>query len=427
MNKNYLVFFCLFLFEQTILQDTNRKVFYLPMKKDHKYGDDICYYRDEVDDKHYYVVYYVKPCEKGKYCETEVDNQPFGFCRDILTNATDFPIYEENCNSNGECLKNVDCINGKCTRDCSNGVVNNPDFPIYNELNKVTCKTYGTKTTNDAKYCYLYEPKYMPDDPKYYYLNDETIGKYPGLPKECGIIHYKSITDFERQQTIPTTGSPYYKTYTRWLIESKEWCNIGDAEDGTFVVNKRFCKSGFTLRFYPNGDLVDPSYEEYIPNTHNYYYSSSLVQMCVTPIQIDKSNPEVGTIVTYKVGTGNELKYNYYKYYDINDPYDNLDEESVIKSQLYTEFIEEFKNASDEDKKSCYRLPQGEEGNCQNIKLLKLYYFYNHIKEYLFYKNRKDLEKVLHFKIQNIYHRYYELSSYLNFNYLFLLLILILL
>lgn len=427
-----MIFISLFLIEQIILQnipDASRKVFYLPMKKNHKYGDDICYYREEIDEKHDYSVYYVKPCEKGKYCEDEINNQPFGFCRDIPTTAIDFPTYEGDCNSNGECFKDLVCDNGKCKRDCSNGVINNPDFPFYGSLNSVTCKPYNTKTTSDEKYCSLYEAKFMNSDPKYYYNNEETIGKYPGLPKECGIIHYKSITDYERRQTVPTTGASYYKSYTRWIIESKEWCTIGEAEDGTFVENWRFCKSGFTLKFYPKGDLVDPSYE--VPNpddpSGDNYYDESTKEMCVTPIQIDRSNPEVGTIVTYKINDGNELKYNYYKYYVRNGPDDILEETSVIKSQLYTEFIEEFKNASDEDKKSCYRIPLGTIGNCQNIKLLKLYYFYRNINDYLFYKDRKDLEKVLHFKIQQAYPRYYELSNYLDINYLFFILILILL
>jgi hypothetical protein len=420
MNRNILGFIFLLLFEQTIQAiDANAQVFYLPMKKDHKFGDDICYYREEIDEKRNYVIYYVKPCEKGKYCESEVSRQPFGFCRDILTNATDFPNYDENCNSNGECPSGLKC-DGKCKLECTTN-----QFSFRDGLNSFNCLPTNTKTTDDGIHCFLYEPQYQSSDPKSYdetltVNNGKTIGKYPGLPKECGIIRYSSITDiFPNREP----GETAYKTYTRWIEKSRDWCSIGEAEDGDFVDDWRFCKSGFTLKFYPKGDLVDPSIRDSIGNV----YTQDKVDMCVTPIRIDKSNPEVnGPIVTYKIKDGDEQKYNYNKYYS-GTP--NLDEEAVIKSQLYTEFIEEFKNASEEDKKNCYKIPQANPtdlnagGNCQNIKLLKLFYFYSHIKEYLFYKDRKDLEKVLHFKIQQLHYRYYELSKYLNLNCLFLLLL----
>ena len=76
---------------------------YLPMKKDHKYGDDICYYR-EYDEKLLYYIYYVRPCEKGKYCQKEVSNgQPFGYCVDILTNTTTISNLDGSCESDYEC------------------------------------------------------------------------------------------------------------------------------------------------------------------------------------------------------------------------------------------------------------------------------------------------------------------------------------
>ena len=419
MNKSIFRFICLLLIEQTILQNvpnSAKKVFYLPMKKDHKYGDDICYYREEIDEKHDYTIYYVKPCEKGKYCENEVDNQPFGFCRDIPTNATDFPTYEGDCNSNGECLKDLDCDNGKCkkiTKVCPSADVSHPDFPFFDTLGSFTCHGYNDKTTDDTKSCKKYDPQFSNTNPKYYTGSDITYGKYPGLPKVCGITRYTSITD---NYDVTTSTGTVQKSYERWIKESEDWCTIGEAEDGDFVVNEIYCKSGFTLEFYPNKDLIDPS-------NSDAGYSQSRLKMCVTPIKIDKSNPEVGTVVTYKIKDGNEQKYNYDKYYTSTA----LDDETVLKSQLYKEFSEEFQNASDEDKKNCYRLPQNIAENCQNIKLLKLYYFHEKINEYLFYKDTKDLEKVLHFKIQRLYHRYYDLSNYLNLNYLFLLLIIILL
>ncbi len=417
MNRYILVFICLFLIGQELSDDVNidlsRQIILLPMKKDHKYGDDICYYR-EIDEKLDYAVYYVKPCEKGKYCEDEISSdQPFGFCRDIPTNITDFPYYEGDCNSNAECITTLTCNNGKCKKECTTySVPNHLDVLFEHNLNTFQCKAYDY-TKIDSIQCKLNKYEFQENYPqKYLRTLSPILGTFPGFPKECGIIRYKGYPDYDDNEVI--NSSPLtYKSFTRYLEESREWCSIGEANDGDFVDDKRFCKSGFTLDFYPNGDTEYPS---------NGLYTLNTAKMCVTPTEIDDGNPLVGCVITYKGKDGTEHKYKGGS--SLCD-----DKDIVIKSQIYTEFIEEFSKSSEEDKKHCYRIPRNPSvvGNCQNIKLLKLYYFYNNIKEYLFYKDRKDLEKVLHYKIQKTYHRYYELSSYLNINYLFFLLFLILL
>ena len=433
MKGNILIFLCLFLIEQQVAlpNKEDRDYIYLPMKKDHKYGDDICYYR-EIDEKLDYAVYYVKPCEKGKYCENAISGyKPFGFCKDILTNITNFPGYGESCNTDGECQGNLIC-DGQCKKDCSH-LPSNPGYsPVQTDIDMFRCRASTYKVFDESTFCEWNNEEYRSTDPKSYIIPTTTYyGKYQGLPKECGIISFKAITDVDPSPI--TTTTPYsYRTFTRYIELGKKWCNIGEAKDGEFVVNKRFCKSGYTLKFYPNGNLDDPSY----PSAN---YNEVLQEMCVTPIQVDLNNPLAGCVITYKGEGGNEYKYNVLKYYiDYNDPnslsltYDSsndytlvCNEYIVIKSQLYTNFTEEFNNASDEDKKHCYKLPKGDAGNCENIKLLELMYFYNNPKEYLFYKDREDLEKVLHYKIQDKYHRYYELSTYLNVNLLFLILFLI--
>jgi hypothetical protein len=420
MNKNALVFICLFLIEQILALPSNpdRDAIYLPMKKDHKYGDDICYYR-EINEKLDYAVYYVKPCEKGKYCENEVStNQPFGFCRDIETNSTDFPSFGDTCSTNGECQDDLIC-DGKCKweTECPATFTQ-----VQNIIDSFSCRPSNFKQFDENKYCQWYDGAYDTTDPKIYRVDGPYLAKFPGLPKECGITRFKTITDVDPN---PVSTSPNnYRTYTRYIKEGKEWCTIGEAKDGDFVDSWKYCKSGFTLKFFPNQDLADPS-EDFHP-----FYQENKYEMCVTPTQIDQNNPLADCLITYKVGDGSEHKYNVNKYYtpQLNSsPTSKCYKDNLIKSQIYSEFIDEFNNASDEDKKECYRIPDGTVGNCQNVKLIKLYYFYNNVKEYLFYKDRKDLEKVLHFKIQQTYHRYYELSTYLNLNYLFFFLILILL
>ena len=426
MNRKVLVFICLVIIEQILTSPTeeDRVEIYLPMKKDHKYGDDICYYR-EINEKLDYAVYYVRPCEKGQYCEDEVSsNQPFGFCRDIETNITDFPSFGEDCSTNAECPNNMICSNGKCKRqtDCSSS-----ETQVLCDYNSICCRPTNHKQFDENKYCEWNDGSFLPNDPKSYIRDGPYNGKYPGLPKECGIIRFKTITD-----VVPTLSGSTYPTFTRYVEEGKEWCTIGEAKDGDFVTDSRFCKSGFSLKFYPNGDIVNPNRD-----VGSIVYPESIREMCVTPTQIDFNNPLLNEcLITYKGADGTEHKYNVDKVYGSlpapspSDPTpleEKCDKDIIIKSQIYSEFIDEFNNASEEDKKDCYRIPQGNVGNCQNVKLLKLYYFYNNVKEYLFYKDRKDLEKVLHYKIQEKYHRYYELSNYLNLNYLFFFLILILL
>ena len=424
MNRNILLFIGLFLIgsELSIVTCTDRKIIYVPMKKDHKYGDDICYYR-EIDEKLDYAVYYVKPCEKGKYCESGIEGHPFGFCKDIQNNVTDFPSYGEACSTDGECQNNLIC-DSTCKKECPDGDDNNPDILFQHGLNAFTCEDYDYKILEE-KYCQWKDFTFEGNPKVYKPERDETtLGKFPGLPKECGIINYKGFTDYDPSSPIPNSNPTTYKSYLRYLEESREWCSIGEAEDGTFVLNKRFCKSGFTLNFYRNGELSKPIVKS--DAGIEVYSDPNLQKMCVTPTQIDYHNPLVGgCVITYKGKDGNEHKYNANRFSINCENEDYI--EPVLKSQIYTEFIEEFNKASDEDKKNCYKIPQNEVGNCENIKLLKLYYFYNNINDYLFYKDREDLEKVLHFKIQAAYHRYYELSTCLNINYLFLLLIIILL
>ena len=410
MKRNILVFICLFLIEQalSISPISTRNIIYLPMKKDHKYGDDICYYR-EFDDKLENAVYYVKPCEKGQYCEDQSNiNQHLGFCRDIPTNVTNFPSYGDTCTTNGECQNGLIC-DGTCKLKCDSTLT-----AFRHNLNSFQCEISSYKKIEN-QYCKWSDPVYYDGTPRYYIRSTSYYGTFPGIPKECGIIHYTTITDYDYLHDLtPGAAQPTYKSFTRYIEQSREWCSIGEAKDGDFVDDWRFCKSGFTLEFYPNGDILSPS-EGLDPDI----YDSETIKMCATPTEIDDSNPLVGCVITYKGKDGSEHKYK------AGSALCN-DKNIVIESQLYSEFIEEFNNSNDEDKKNCYKIPQRNVGNCENVKLLKLYYFYNHIEDYLFYKDRKELEKVLHFKIQQLYPRYHELSAYLNLNYLFLLLILIL-
>lgn len=297
----YIFLFISIFFIQYVLtlpSSSTRDAIYLPMKKNHKYGDDICYYR-EYNEKQYYTIYYVKPYEQGKYCDDQSSsiNQNLGFCRDIPTNYTEFPSYGDACNTDAECPGNSACDGGVCKIKCSSPT----PVAFKDSYNNCICLPDNYLKAR-SEYYRSYDYKFSQTDPKQYLgYYDTYYGEYPGLPKEIGINHYKGYTDVDPNNA----GSNTYKTFTRYLLTAQEWTTIGGAKDGDFVTNWRFCKSGYTLPFYPNGNLEDPSYTSF-----SFSYIESKIDMCVTPVKIDMNNPMVdGCVVTYKINGENEKKY----------------------------------------------------------------------------------------------------------------------
>ena len=368
---------------------------YLPMKKDHKYGDDICYYR-EYDEKLFYDIYYVRPCEKGKYCQKEVNNgQPFGYCVDLQTNTTTISNLDGSCESDYECQNGLSCENSKCSYTCT--------YQIYHhDLTGFGCHDSSYKQL-ESNQCKFYE---YPKDSNNFYSDtpDTTIkGKYPGLPNECGKINYKP---YDYAYINPSTG--VVEKDSKYLVESREWCTIGSVPDNEFVDDAEYCKSGFTLDFFPNKQLKDPSKGG----------NNDEDKMCVTPIEIDLENPYVGggCIITYKIGDQNPKKYK-------ATGSALCSQDIIIKSERHREFAEAFNSASEEDKQNCYAIDTYKY-RCKNVNLIKLWYFKKHPEDYLFYKDRKKLEKVLDYKIQKEYPTYSEFSQYLNYSYLLFLIIL---
>lgn len=370
---------------------------YLPMKKDHKFGDDICYYR-EYDEKLLYYIYYVRPCEKGKYCQNEVsDGQPFGYCVDIQTKTTTISNLDESCESDYECHESLNCENSKCRISCQNQI-------YQHDLDSFDChdNNYKQLETNQCEF-----NEYTKDVDNFYMGSiDHTYeGKYPGLPKKCGKKNYKP---YDYPYNNPSTGA--IEKDTKYRVESKEWCTIGSVPDNEFVDDAVYCNSGFTLNFYPNKQLTKPSKGDI----------NSKDKMCVTPIEIDLKNPDVddGCIITYKIGDQSPKKYK------ASASSGLCSQDIIIKSERHRAFADAFNSASDEDKQNCYDITTYIY-RCKNVNLIKLWYFKTKPEDYLFYKDRKKLEKVLDYKIQKIYPTYSEFSHYLNYSYFLFLLILI--
>ncbi len=384
--------------DSTTSPPSNSYHLFLPMKKDNKFGDDICYYRDH-DDKLNYYIYYVKPCEKGKYCQSEIsDDQPFGYCVDIQTNSTTISSWNEQCDSDVDCQDGLTCENGKCVKYCPN------QNDVQYQHDKISFECHTNYKQVDAKYCKLNELHY--DTNNYYtHISNNYKGNYPGLPNECGKINYK-LVNYQHN-----TGTELVDDI-KYIEESQEWCTIGSVPDNEFVSDEKYCYSGFTLYFYPNKLYKEPS----------KYFTHSAKKMCVTPIEIDTNNPFVsnGCVITYKIGEQSPKKYNSNQASGLV----SCSKETIIRSERHREFVDAFNEANDEDKKNCFDIDAYPD-RCKNVKLLKLWYFRSHPEEYLFYKDRKKLEKVLDYKIQREYPTYSEFAQYLNYNYLLFLLFLI--
>lgn len=396
----YLILLFVFTFEtipipQSLVHPPSSESYlYLPMKKDHKYGDDICYYR-EYDEKLLYYIFYVRPCEKGKYCQPEIaEGQPFGYCVDIQSKTTTINNLDESCESDYECNENLFCENSKCRMSSCPNTIYQHDLDVF----QCHDNNYKQLESNQCEF-----NEYVKDSNNYYdgTLDRTFKGKYPGLPNECGKFNYKPY-DSQYTSSSGTEKDPLY------LIESKEWCTIGSVPDNEFVDNAKYCNSGFTLQFYPNKQLKDPSKGNI----------NSKDKMCVTPIEIDFKNPYVndGCIITYKIGDQSPKKY--------KASGSLCSKDIIIKSERHREFADAFNNASIEDKQNCYDIDTYPY-RCTNVNLIKLWYFKKYPEDYLFYKDRKKLNKVLDYKIQKIYPTYSEFSQYLNYSYLVFLLMLI--
>ena len=395
----YLILLFVISFEQTpSIPNTNEPIsntnyIYLPMKKDHKFGDDICYYR-EYDDKLNYYIFYVKPCEKGKFCQSQITAQPFGYCIDLLTEPATLSKWKESCESINDCQSNLICENSKCIYGlCSN------EEDAY-QKDKINFDCLGNNEKIDDNFCEKYE-----------YTNDPTTnrpsltykyyGNYPGLPNVCGLSKYKPF-NYKHSTGSELVDDVLYR------IESKGWCTIGSVSDNEFVDNEKYCYSGFALDFYPNKLYNEPS---------KYDLSSNrMKKLCVTPISVDVNNELAnGCIITYKISEQSPKQYKMG-----SSPCSHT---LVIESERYRDYIDAFKEANDEDKKNCYDI-DNYPYHCKNEKLIKLWYFYKYPEDYLFYKDRDKLKTVLDFKIQRKYPTY-AFNQYLNYSYFLFLLFLI--
>ena len=372
---------------------------FLPMDKDSKYGDDVCHYMDNER-------IYVKPCEKGKFCDVNrintIDyargkdiekNGHFGICRELPKVSKIFTLNEKGCSNDFECERSYKCIDNVCREKCGS-----LQFLAYDR-----CRS-DTEKGSDSEICYevttTLEEKYSP----------------PNGNKECAKI--VSFTD------VPSGGGLYY-------VNKKAFAFPGEVEDGEYVTDEKFCKSGFALYFFKDGKTEDP--KEAGGNT--------MYLRCVIPLYIYSDYVEANTphftecLINYKIKEDGEiLRYDIRQlnglslanglspitdYCDDRNKYNR--EFIKLRSEKYREF---YTTISEEERKTCGDLDNANKYTCENNELIKLWYIYKETEDYLNYNDRKKIGKVLDFNIQ-IKYPCYSLSKFLSIKFIYLLFLLL--
>lgn len=345
---------------------------YQKMKKSHGYDDDICEYE-------YSSIYYVKPCEEGKFCK---DYGDLSKCEEIET-PFQAKILGEKCSDDLECETNLNCQN-ECTYSCdtTNG------FEAY----KTYSGDYSCREKNDRNTLYKMDFNGLSTHASFAsYVSSyhsPSISHSPSFFQVSGEIKFFSRKD--------ETNNNYGTLYRISTIES---AYIGTLDDGTFVMNKYACKSGFALYFYPDGsDRVDPSRH----SESNYMYLR-----CVTLKDVNKEK----SYVKYEL-EGKE----YYYDYDISRSTDPIYQSSLfldpvtltipqyplIKNELFSKYIGAFTKTKQEECENNKKYL--EQKTCEDSEVRKWYYFYNHPEEYVLYYDEEEKDNdIMNFLLQKEY------------------------
>lgn len=386
MNKTIFIFICLIsaLFCST----------YLPYKKDKDFDiEGLCEYSKNS-------IYYVKPCEEGKYCKGMGND--LSICSDV-PNITTLQTQGETCKNDFECEYGLYCRNSKCSisNDCNNN--ESPYLTTYNGRPYWICKQ-----TKYLDYCYYRD------------LTLQSNGEFaesPSLPsldysynpfKVCGKMEIK-------KRTVTNFGDIY-------AIQSIESTYIGTLKDGEWVYDERACESGFALYFYGDGTLVDPAPNYTGDDEH------SMFKKCVTPKSFEKTSSS-DCVVTYG---DNDEKYNVNQK-DIRNrktilnrnyrfSYESLSSIELSCSDYLLKELEMFKKYTavftEEKQKECEKNKYYDEPQtCRDNELRKLYYYYKNPEFYeLYYDEDGKNNDVINYFIQSSY-KSYQSSGFLSFKY----------
>ena len=381
MFKNIIFIACL------IIISKSDKDLYLPMEKESKYGEDVCRY---YDDGHYYV----RACEKGKYCAGSLSSYSYlEICQDLPSQSLLSNLNEGKCTTTLECEGNLLCNGNTCTKCTFSNQVRTGEYPYYNCVSDSSKGSgFCSSATLDASNVLTYK-----------YSSPENY-------KKCGKLTIK-----EYPNTASTTYTGLYYT----LLD--EYTYIGTVPDGEYVTDMELCESGFALSFYYGGVFDDPkSTSATATNTNSQYLR------CVTPLSINRFHTSECSI-NYKINDGEPLNYNVARVPSDWDYYSEMkrlcsNNNNKYFKIKYDSFREYSKSITEEERKACGDLDGANQYTCENNGLIKSWYFYKNPEKYILYHDREKLGKVLDYLIQKEYPSY-SFSKFLNLKIILLLLL----
>ena len=388
MIKNIILIACL------IIISNCDKDFYIPMEKDSKYGADVCSYYDEGH-------YYVKPCEKGKYCADNLANgiSNLEICYDLPNPSQLSNLNEGKCKTSFECDGELLCNGNTCTECPNTNEFRYGDFPYRNCIsNTVKGSGYCSSVSLTAS------------------NRHDTKISTPESYKKCGKL---TIKEYPNTATENFNGIYY--------IALDEYTYIGTVQDGEYVSDMELCESGFALPFYYGGLYDDPISPSATADTTQAEFRNRPYLRCVTPISVNQRSTNNYCSITYKINDGDSLNYNVDK---IASSYTKINEfcSSSTKDLIrikYDHFREYSKSITEDERKTCGDLEITNKYTCENNGLIKSWYFYKNPEKFILYNGREKLEKVLNYLIQKEYPSY-SLSKFLNNKIIFLLILFLL-
>lgn len=364
---------------------------FIPMKKNKYFKEDVCAYPDSS-------IYYVKPCEEGKYCKM---SDELGICQDVPYKAQIKGLGDE-CSSDFECDFNLQCVSAKCT------------LPGCTSPYSVVKTHFGWTCQSNTEAGLCYNRDFSSSIP-FTSTSQYTISH--DYFQVCGKITFK----------VTSTSTNNGKLYE---IEKIESAYIGTIEND-FVSDERACKSGYALYFYPDGTLTDPGKDD---------YTNHMYKKCVTVNNIDKKgNSCIIQYDTDKIYNVDQLslrtdedRNNLISLSQNNGQLDfNLrnneyicNENLLTKLEMFSKYINLF--TVDKQKQCSTKENYNEPETCNDNEIRKWYYFYNNPDDYVFYYDEENKHnEVVNFLLQAKYKSYIS-STKLNIKYfisfLFLLL-----
>ena len=348
-------------------------------KKTIDFGKNICYYID-YDDGGSSSIEYVRPCPKDQYCyHAENSDYELHTCEPILKGRK---TLGESCDTDFECESALECSSKKCSFKSHN------PYTVYDSASSEFvshCISNQIATYNSLNPSYpvcidVPSGTSKSDYDGKFYVSKNNVNKYLVIqPYQVpGQIHFKT----------KQTGLPYEIDYI-------DLADIGSQVLGTFVYDERACETGFALKFYADGSLVEPADD------------NTMYLRCAKLVEFLSNNQ-----VVYSIQEGTEKLYNSQNSFSSN---------LVTKLDMFTNYKSKL-NVGQCKTDYAYSEPF----TCKNDEVRKWWYFYNNPDDYLLYKDEK---LVVSYLVKEEYPEYAtdltENAGFLALKYLFYLLILL--